>query len=238
MAHATELNENPRPAAPLPHPLHNDAIHKSSDNIAGSPGQSMRTAAEIVDSKLPEGMVRSTRPDPREILARLLEFTLEYELDCRGLCWMPAAFRVFATKSSDSSFATGTKLFQCDCSLPSTLDSTFIDQLSITFPYLRNKVEAPPVFLKMKSGVYSKDWCATNDKVDVYATNEGREETHLGFVLRQVGWCGYEWQIRSPSDELKYRIVSRKMCAMSCSEMTLEIRGQAENSPEEVISKV
>ncbi len=221
MAQINELSKNHSSKGRAAPYLLADVKPRSCENIGGGAQPSMQTVSETMDAKVVESRPGSSAKD---ILARLLAFTLEYKFDCKGCCWMPATFRVLAAETADSSVPVGSKLFQCDSSLPCALDTTFVDQLVITCLFPAGKSGGEPLpFLRLKPGVHSDSWCATNDKIDVYAIDSG-EEQHIGFVVRRIGCCDYEWQVRSPGGAAKYAILSTKRCAASYCEMALEVR--------------
>ncbi len=68
-------------------------------------------------------------------------------------------------------------------------------------------------FLKLRSGVHSESWCASNDKIDVFYT-EGLTETYIGSVIRKVTFCGYAWAVSGPKNEALYTI-SSPSCSLS-----------------------
>ena len=166
---------------------------------------------ESLDKKTPECAISELTP--RKILDKISEYCMRYDIDCRGCCEMPLILQMFALKVTDTEIPLNHELFRCRTSVTSICDPTSIPVSTITSPFIEGKVGNETSFFKLKSGVYSKDWCASEDKVDVYYV-EGSSETYIGFITRNVTICGYAWNVMTPTEELMYTIANPS-CSLS-----------------------
>ena len=221
-----------------------ETVPRTTNNI----GIASRPSLAII-TESPEMIVCAQKPvtaSAKEVLNKLEEFTMEYELDCRGWCWMPVVFRIFAVRITDLSIPSGTQVFQSKSSLPSSCDTSPMYHCVISFALKKEASYCVDTeFLKLQPGVFSNDWCANNDKVDVYTTEETKK-VHLGYILKKVTCCGYEWQIRAPNNDIRYTVKNsnstlsiccRCPCA-PCKKVTFSIKGTDKIKAEPFIAKV
>eukprot|EP00826_Nyctotherus_ovalis_P018799 TRINITY_DN15684_c0_g1_i7.p1 TRINITY_DN15684_c0_g1~~TRINITY_DN15684_c0_g1_i7.p1 ORF type:complete len:273 (-),score=50.44 TRINITY_DN15684_c0_g1_i7:98-916(-) len=171
----------------------------------------------------------------KERLEKVEEYFLCYELDCRGWCEMPILFHAFSTQVTSDLLSARQEIFACKTFLPGSCECSSPSNWEIDFS---PKAEKDQQLLKLQSGVYSKSWCASNDKLDVY-TVAGSKEEHLGFVVSKLGMCGGSWEVCSTEGKAVYCINQNKtsFCPCSRSDTKFSIKSVTNSGNEGSISK-
>jgi len=156
----------------------------------------------------------------KETLDELEEYSMSYELDCRGWCEMPVLFHASLIQVTHNIFFPEPDIFTCKTFLPGSCECGSETNYEIEFSL---KTEKNKRLLRLKPGVYSKSWCASNDKMDVYNVVDNQEH-HLGFIVIKTRFCGNLWEINDEKEKVLYTIKQYKGFFCSCSNSEIKYR--------------
>ena len=149
----------------------------------------------------------------QETLNVINGISVEYELDCSGMCWMPIVFRVYPTESTNPQLETSKPIFESSGALSNCCELDYPDTtINPTIHFAKTAFCASDV-LKFKIGTYGEGCCANHDKIDVFVIDQ-KLEIKLGYIVKRISFCSYEWQIHGADDAIRY-IISNTGCGLS-----------------------
>ena len=211
MAQTLHSSKNQLPLDPTPITVPNQTVNVKTLKNISSTHPTIMIPSEFSDIK--SSSTKSTVTSIKELLDSVEGYSIGYELDCRGWCEMPAVFKASITQVTDNDVPLGHQIFTCHTFLPYFCDSAY--DCNIDFLPVNDKTNKSYNSLKLKSGVYSESWCASNDKIDVFdLSNETKEK--LGFIVRKSGICGYSWIIKDDKGKQLYTITNTSCVAKFC----------------------
>lgn len=197
-------------------------------NSSTPSNSSDRSIRRLSDAKSSSCMLKET-------LNKVEGYSISYELDCKGWCEMPVLFCAYSTLVTHNTLPIDQPIFTCKTFLPASCECGSITDCEIDFS---QKAEKEQQLLRLKPGVHSNSWCATNDKIDVYNIVDSIEQ-YLGFIVKKSKVCGCIWEINNEKGDAMYTLKKNKglFCPCSKVETKYEIMPVSKESSEGSITK-